>query len=130
VIGRSPYFTFGEAPAPAQVMPATTTKTVPFDYAFQFALTGRPTNKLQDVVEISMEGMFVAVALGYSVVADESVAPPTFTPTVNLGLRCSSRFSSRARPDSLAPRSPGSQEPKSRSSTSPKPAIRFLPSFR
>jgi len=84
VIGRSsPYFTFGEAPAPAQVMPATTTKTVPFDYAFQFALTGRPTNKLQDVVEISMEGVFVAVAMGYSVVADESIAPPTVTPTVN-----------------------------------------------
>jgi len=72
------------------------TKTIPFDYAFEFKLKGKDPNnsgdvvKLQDVVEISMQGVFVAVSLGYSFVLDESKAPreipidnvPPITPPV------------------------------------------------
>lgn len=59
---------------------ASLTKTIPFDYVFEFKLKGKDPNsqdvvKLQDVVEISMQGIFVAVSLGYSFVLDESRVP-------------------------------------------------------
>lgn len=38
---------------------------LPFDYAASFVFTGRPGNVLQDVVNISPDGMFVATAIGY-----------------------------------------------------------------
>lgn len=41
-------------------------KTIPFDYVFQLALNGKRGNKVQDVLEISREGVFVALSLGYS----------------------------------------------------------------
>jgi len=47
------------------------TRTIPFDYEFQFELAGKPANRVQDVVEISMQGVFVAVSIGYSFVLDE-----------------------------------------------------------
>ena len=64
---------------------ASLTKTIPFDYVFEFKLKGKDPNsqdvlKLQDVVEISMQGVFVAVSLGYSFVLDESKVPQ-ITPT-------------------------------------------------
>ena len=59
---------------------ASLTKTIPFDYVFEFKLKGKDPSsqdvvKLQDVVEISMQGIFVAVSLGYSFVLDESKVP-------------------------------------------------------
>ncbi len=62
-----------------------TTKTIPFDYAFQFLLKGERDNRVQDVVEISMEGVFVALSLGYSVVLDEQKRPRTFQPVIDQG---------------------------------------------
>jgi hypothetical protein len=59
------------------------TKTIPFDYAFQFSLKGERNNRVQDVVEISMEGVFVALSLGYSVVLDEQKRPRTFQPVAD-----------------------------------------------
>lgn len=65
------------------------TKTIPFDYVFEFKLKGKDPNnaqdvvKLQDVVDISMQGVFVAVSLGYSFVLDESKVPRGFSPVVN-----------------------------------------------
>jgi hypothetical protein len=38
---------------------------VPYDYAATFQLTGRPGNVVQDVITISPDGVFVAVAIGY-----------------------------------------------------------------
>jgi hypothetical protein len=70
---------------PPTTKPAVT-RTIPFDYVFQFELAGKPTNRVQDVVEISMQGVFVAVSIGYSFVLDERterrrtfgpVIPPT-----------------------------------------------------
>ena len=60
-----------------------TTKTIPFDYVFQFPLQGERDNRVQDVVEISMEGVFVALSLGYSVVLDEQRRPRTFQPVID-----------------------------------------------
>jgi hypothetical protein len=38
---------------------------IPFDYGAAFDITGRPGNVLQDVINISPESVFVAVAIGY-----------------------------------------------------------------
>jgi hypothetical protein len=65
-----------------QPLPATT-KTIPFDYAFQFTLNGERDNRVQDVVEISMEGVFVALSMGYSVVLDEQRRARTFQPVIS-----------------------------------------------
>jgi hypothetical protein len=43
-----------------------TTKEIPYDYVARFILTGNPGNRLQDVINISIEGPFVAVTIGYS----------------------------------------------------------------
>jgi hypothetical protein len=72
-----------QAPGQARRPPLPTTKTIPFDYAFQFPLKGERDNRVQDVVEISMEGVFVALSLGYSVVLDEQKLPRTFQPVID-----------------------------------------------
>ena len=46
---------------------APTTKEIPYDYVAIFKLTGKPGTRLQDVINISIEGAFVAVTIGYSV---------------------------------------------------------------
>jgi hypothetical protein len=55
--------------APDMMPPATaspTTKEIPYDYVARFKLQGKPGNRVQDVINISIEGGFVAVAIGYS----------------------------------------------------------------
>ena len=47
-------------PAAARAVPF-----VPFDHAARFELTGTPGNVLQDVINVSVDGTFVAVAIGY-----------------------------------------------------------------
>ena len=42
------------------------TKEVPFDYVATFTLEGRRGNRVQDVINISVEGAFVVIAIGYS----------------------------------------------------------------
>jgi hypothetical protein len=42
------------------------TKEIPYDYVARFVLTGRCGERVQDVINISVEGAFVAVAIGYS----------------------------------------------------------------
>ena len=43
-----------------------TTKEIPYDYVAKFALQGNRGNRVQDVINISVEGAFVAVSIGYS----------------------------------------------------------------
>jgi hypothetical protein len=45
---------------------APTVKEIPYDYVATFALQGNPGNRVQDVINISTDGAFVAVAVGYS----------------------------------------------------------------
>jgi hypothetical protein len=63
--------------------PAPAAKTIPFDYVFQFALLGKRGNTVQDVVEISTEGVFVALSVGYSLVLDERSTGRTFQPVID-----------------------------------------------
>jgi hypothetical protein len=55
-------------PGASRGVPSPTTSAasiIPYDYAATFVLTGRPGNVVQDVINISPEGTFVAVAIGY-----------------------------------------------------------------
>jgi hypothetical protein len=54
-----------------------TTKEIPYDYVAKFALQGRRGNRVQDVINISVEGAFVAVAIGYSFIPPPLIALPT-----------------------------------------------------
>ena len=45
---------------------AQTVKEIPYDYVATFTLQGRRGNRVQDVINISTDGAFVAVAIGYS----------------------------------------------------------------
>jgi len=55
--------------SPETMMPVNaepSTKEIPYDYVAKFTLQGRRGNRVQDVINISVEGAFVAVAIGYS----------------------------------------------------------------
>ncbi|MBI4491101.1 MAG: hypothetical protein HY694_18620 [Deltaproteobacteria bacterium] len=43
-------------------------RTIPFDYAFRYDLTGKPGNVINKTVTVSIEAAFVAVSVGYGVV--------------------------------------------------------------
>jgi hypothetical protein len=60
-------------PAPTA---APTTKEISYDYVARFVLTGKSGNRVQDVINISTEGAFVAVTIGYS-----------FIPVLRTGIR-------------------------------------------
>jgi len=45
---------------------APTTKEIPYDYVAKFTLKGQRGNRVQDVINISIEGAFIATAIGYS----------------------------------------------------------------
>ena len=45
---------------------APATKDIPYDYVARFVLQGKRGNRVQDVINISVDGAFVAVAIGYS----------------------------------------------------------------
>jgi hypothetical protein len=53
-----------EAMVPVPVAP--TVKEIPYDYVAKFTLQGKRGNRVQDVITISIDGAFVAVAIGYS----------------------------------------------------------------
>jgi hypothetical protein len=60
-------------PTPEPTMPnggVPTVKEIPYDYVATFTLQGRRGNRVQDVINISVDGAFVAVAIGYSFIPD------------------------------------------------------------
>jgi hypothetical protein len=54
-------------------------RTIPFDYAFRYELTGKPGNVINATVTVSIEAMFVTLSIGYGVVP--KVTPIIFGPT-------------------------------------------------
>jgi len=77
----------GEAPE------TTSRRTIPFDYAFRYELTGKPGNVINETVTVSIEATFVAVSIGYGIVPkvtpiifglpDRQLA--SFPPRISLG---------------------------------------------
>jgi hypothetical protein len=54
-------------------------RTIPYDYAFRYELTGKPGTVLNSTVTVSIEAAFVAVSIGYGVIPQ--VTPITFGPS-------------------------------------------------
>jgi hypothetical protein len=54
-----------------------TTKEIPYDYVAKFTLKGQRGNRVQDVINISIEGGFVAVAIGYSFISPRPTDGPS-----------------------------------------------------
>jgi hypothetical protein len=52
--------------AGSSAVAALASKEIPYDYVATFPLTGQRGNRVQGVINISVEGAFVAVAIGYS----------------------------------------------------------------
>lgn len=64
-------------PTPDGMQPMTvapTVKEIPYDYVATFTLEGKRGNRVQDVINVSTDGAFVAVAIGYSFIP---ARPPT-----------------------------------------------------
>jgi len=73
-------------PGPARAAPppgAPPALIVPFDYAASFELSGVPGNVVEGVINISVEGIFVAVAIGYGF-EEERGRPITVSPGADL----------------------------------------------
>lgn len=58
-------------------------KEIPFDYVAKFVLTGKRGNRVQDVINISVEGAFIATSIGYGFV-------PKLPPLQDQGIRSAS----------------------------------------
>jgi hypothetical protein len=59
--------------------PVETRKVIPFDYSFEFLLRGRPLDTHRAKVDVSSEGPFTAVSIGYGTVLSNPVV--TFGPS-------------------------------------------------
>jgi len=68
-----------DALRPALALP--TTKEIPYDHVAVFTLLGQRGNRVQDVISISTEGTFVAVAMGYSFIPAPLQLPVPQPPT-------------------------------------------------
>jgi hypothetical protein len=67
------------APQEARVsaIPSSAAKEIPYDHVAIFPLLGQRGNRVQDVINVSIDGTFVAVAIGYSFIpATLTVTPP------------------------------------------------------
>jgi hypothetical protein len=61
--GNGPLAGLSEWPEPSR-------RTIPFDYAFRFALSGSPNAKRTGKITVSVESAFTAVSIGYGVIPD------------------------------------------------------------
>jgi hypothetical protein len=52
-------------------------KEIPYDHVATFTLLGQRGNRVQDVINVSIDGAFVAVAIGYSFIATPLELPLT-----------------------------------------------------
>lgn len=52
----------------------TSLKEIPYDHVATFPLTGLRGNRVQEVINISVDGAFVAVAIGYSFITPSKLA--------------------------------------------------------
>jgi hypothetical protein len=69
-------------------------KEIPYDYVATFTLEGVVGNRLQDVINISTDGAFVAVSIGYSVLPYRQPAP---APAQNAATRKQAQINLRRR---------------------------------
>jgi hypothetical protein len=70
----APFDTLGQA------LELSGRRTIPFDYAFRYQLTGERSTVLSSAVTVSVEATFVAVSIGYGVIAEVSTVPVGLEP--------------------------------------------------
>jgi len=76
---------FGDVQEPASLThgarppaaPSLAAKEIPYDHVATFTLLGQRGNRVQDVINVSIDGAFVAVAIGYSFIATPLELPLT-----------------------------------------------------
>ena len=74
---------FGDVQEPAALtqgarlpaVPSPAAKEIPYDHVATFTLLGQRGNRVQDVINVSIDGAFVAVAIGYSFIATPLTLP-------------------------------------------------------
>jgi hypothetical protein len=64
--GQVPETALAPPAAPLAITPMPGAKEIPYDYVARFQLLGRRGERVQDVINVSVEGAFVAAAIGYS----------------------------------------------------------------
>ncbi|HTP98176.1 MAG TPA: hypothetical protein VMN56_02540 [Casimicrobiaceae bacterium] len=82
-----PRFTPGEARRARAGEGMTAGAVIPYDAVASFRITGRAGNLLQDVINISTDGVFVATAIGYGFEEDRErpLFPPQSSPLIPPG---------------------------------------------
>src|SRR5215510_3409216 len=68
---------------PSREAPAA--RVIPYEYVADFTLRGEVGNLLQDVINVSVEGVFVAVSVGYGLAEERAEQLVLRTPPANLG---------------------------------------------
>jgi hypothetical protein len=68
-LGQAQERTLTPQTMPGNGAPATV-KEIPYDYVATFTLQGKRGNRVQDVINISTDGAFVAVSIGYSFIPE------------------------------------------------------------
>ncbi|WNG88148.1 hypothetical protein C6A87_002480 [Mycobacterium sp. ITM-2016-00317] len=62
----------------------TRLKEIPYDHVAVFTLAGRRGARVEDVINVSVDGVFIATSIGYSFVPAEPAGPVVFSlPDVN-----------------------------------------------
>ena len=74
-------------PQPAVAVTTDAQRTIPFDYVFRFELLGIAGKVHSQIVDVSVEGTFTAVSIGYGIVAEPAVREfgPQSQPVILLG---------------------------------------------
>jgi len=67
-----------------------TAKEIPYDYVAKFTLRGERGNRVQDVINISIEGAFIATAIGYSFIPAKLQTSTSEAPAVPAGVQTNS----------------------------------------
>jgi hypothetical protein len=68
---------------PSREAPAA--RVIPYEYIADFTLSGEVGNLVQDVINVSVEGVFVAVSIGYGLAEERAEQLVLSTPPANLG---------------------------------------------
>ena len=62
----------------------TRLKEIPYDHVAVFTLSGRRGARVEDVINVSVDGVFIATSIGYSFVPAEPTGPVVFSlPDIN-----------------------------------------------
>jgi hypothetical protein len=63
---------------PGRLLPGQ--REIPYDHVATFTLQGNPGNRIEDVINVSVDGVFVATSIGYSFFLAPPPPPPVGTP--------------------------------------------------